>query len=297
MGEEQAPALDPLQVASWLFEYIPIAAAGTTQDWPELWPGVEEQLKAYLVALEAHSGARELARRSARHLERLILDAADLEQPFTIGATLGVRIDVDRPIADVAVPQGIEQLHCGVEAARQYIGSVQLPAVGGGVAGRAIADTIAADLAWPLMLWYFRIGLPRDSRLQERLLWLMRETRPLRVASQLAGLTWPLIRWQFRDGLLREPRLLARLFWLMVQMRPLHIALQLVRTRPHSRRSRVKKFLWDAARQLVREDGLVTATSAGEPTRTAAARVTAVITEGQVQAQAALQRSFPDGQR
>ena len=77
-----------------------------------------------------------------------------------------------------------------VEAARQYIGSVQLPALSGGVTGKVIAEAITANLALPLMLRHFHIGLPRDSWLRIRLHWLMREKRHLHIVFQFAGLAF-----------------------------------------------------------------------------------------------------------
>jgi hypothetical protein len=219
---------------------------------------VTERLNAYLVALEAQSGTIELAQRSVRHLERLILEATTLMCPLTIGSTYGVRVDVNQPIADVLLPLGLEQLVCVVESAGRYVGSIQLPALNSVVASRTIAEAIVADLAWPLMLWYFRINLPRESYLKTRLSWLRQETRPLRIVLQLASLTWPLLYWQFREGILREPRLLSRLLRLTLEMRPLSIVLELIRTGAELRRNRVKDLLWDMARRLVREDGLLT---------------------------------------
>lgn len=243
LAEERAPSLDPFRVASRLFQYVPIAAGRSREDWPELWPVVKEQLGAFLVELEAQSGAVELGQRSMAQLEWLILNSADLKRPFTIGATYSVHIDVDRPIADVAVPDAEKWLHCVVEAAGQYVGSIQLEILGRVVTGMAIADAITTNFAWSLLCKRFRVSWPRNSRLGQCLC------------------------------LLRRPRLLGLLLRLVLGMRSVRMDLQPAYAESPFRRGRVKEFVWAAARRMVRVNGLVTAAQCGESTQTTTAQI------------------------
>jgi glycosyltransferase involved in cell wall biosynthesis len=261
MGELQAPYLDPVKVAACLFEYIPLAASGTSQDWLTLWPVVEERLKAYLAALEKKAEAAELAYRTPRYLEWLILETMNLKQPQTIGLSYGLRINVDDPISEVAVPLEARQLVGVVETKGHYIGTVQIPVSNRAIAGQTIGEAIMTELAWPLMLWRFRINIPSDSPLRLELYRLIQRRRLLTIIPGLMRLAWPLFCWQFRDGLLREPQLLARLLWRMLKMRPLSFALQLIRASYESPPSRVKEILTAMAQRLVHEEGLLIITT------------------------------------
>lgn len=255
----RAPNLNPLEVATCLFKYIPLAANRTYKDWPILWPTLAIRLNAFLSALEAQSQVADLAKQTILHIERLIVNIADLKQPITIGTTHKVRINIDFSIEDVKVQEGVEQLICAVESMGQYIGSIRLSAFQRVVSKKAIAEAIENDLALPLMLVYFRIRLPRDNTLLHiRIRRLTQENQPLRIPLELAGLLVPVLRWQLRDGLLREPLLLLRFLRLVLRMRPVHIAIKIIRTDPESRRKRFKEFLINMGQRLIREQKLVT---------------------------------------
>lgn len=267
MGEVQAPFLDPKLVAKCLFEFVPFASSGTTFDWIEVWPTIAERLTLYLVALEAKSGAMGIAQRSIQHLEQLIIQMAYIKHPLTIGSTHGVRINIDNPIVDIVVPNGITQLYCKVDAGGQYIGSINLPALSNIVDKKVIVKSILSDLSWSLMLWHFQLNLSPDSQLRKRLFRLMHEKRSLSRISQLAGIIWQLFRWLASEDLLRKSPLLIRLLKLMWKMQFIHLFFLLVCTRCDSRRIRVKMFLKNIAQQFVNKKGLVTAISTEMPVK------------------------------
>lgn len=187
----RAPALDPFEVASCLYDGALLPACRTEQDWEELWPVVARGLDHFLSALEVRCSALHLAQRARYQLEQLILNRLDVRDSLTIGATRVARIDADRTIGDVVVPEGVTHLRCIVEAAGTDIGVVDVPACGGSVAGTAIVDAIAADLAWPLFRARIRAGLWRDRRLVRRLVPLLLERGTLGLALGLMrGRRW-----------------------------------------------------------------------------------------------------------
>jgi glycosyltransferase involved in cell wall biosynthesis/peptidoglycan/xylan/chitin deacetylase (PgdA/CDA1 family) len=260
MGKDQASQLDPEEVAQNLFDSIPLAAAVTSDDWPNMWPVLEERLLAYLTALETQSQAVGLAQQSVQYLERMTLDAVDLTSPLTIGTAYGVCIDLDRKITDVIIPEGMERLYCKVMIAGQDIGFVQLPVYECVVTSKTIAETITTDLARPLLLSYFHLSPPPGSELQNRLYKALEATRPLSLVYQLMPLSWAFCLWQFQHGLPRRPALLKQFCWMVLKMRPLRFILQLVNARHQSRRDQVKQFLINMAQRFVQEEGLVLAT-------------------------------------
>jgi hypothetical protein len=222
------------------------------------------------VGLEAQSGAAGLAPQSLQQLERLIIESVEFKQPLTIGSSYGVRLNIHQSVTDVIVPHNAKVIVCIVNAGDQAIGSVQVPVTGCIVDGNTIGVAIRTDLAWPLMLWYFHLNLPPDSLLKVKLYWLLQESRPLYIARGMAGLIWPLFYWQLCTGLLREPRLLARFLGLVLRMRSVRFGLQLIRAKSRPRKYLVKEFLWDMARQFVREERLVTTAPTAASTQTIA---------------------------
>lgn len=193
LGKVRAPRLDPVDVASCLYDAMLLPTCRTERDWGELWPVAARELDSFLSALELRSGAPHLARRARYRLEQRILDRAEFRGSLTIGAAHAARIDAGRVVSDVRLPGGVERLRCIVEAAGQEIGIIELPAAGGGVAATAIADAIIAELAWPLLRARIRAGLSHDHRLRRRLASLMLEGRTLRLALRTL---WGGARWR-----------------------------------------------------------------------------------------------------
>jgi SAM-dependent methyltransferase len=69
----QFPELDPDAVAQCIFDAAPLPAGQPPAAWEQLWPAIHGVVDAFLVALEAHSHAPDLASRSHAILTRMSL--------------------------------------------------------------------------------------------------------------------------------------------------------------------------------------------------------------------------------
>ena len=166
-GEEsrQQPAanrgLDPWTVADSLVRSVPLGAGRDPSAWPELWERVGAQLDAFLEALERRSGASRLAARTRVELERRAVDAAAPLGAATVGRTRGVRVDLERPLPDLAAPD-MERLLLWPEFAGRRLDTVELPVCDGVVPGAVVADAVAARHFWQLLGdWFGATTYPR----------------------------------------------------------------------------------------------------------------------------------------
>jgi peptidoglycan/xylan/chitin deacetylase (PgdA/CDA1 family) len=192
LGDLPAPGLDPLEVARSLWDALPMSGGRTPQQSAGLFAAASSGVDAFLAAVEERSGAPELASRARRRLEWLVGGRAEVREPLTVGVAHWTRVDADRPVADVTVPEGVDRLYCVVETGGRQVGAVHVPAVGGAVAGTAIAGAIESELAWPLFLEHVRQGPLRSPRLWLRLGPVSLESRTVRTALDLVrrGTAW-----------------------------------------------------------------------------------------------------------
>lgn len=161
VGDARDAELEPSGVAHSLFWAALLPDSVAPARWAERWPAAAPRVRAFLDALERQSGARDLAARAHRALERLVLQHAAGDEPLTIGAMHRVRLDVAAPLADVAVDPAVDRLVAMVRAGgdalgEEPLGTLELPACDGLVPAAVIADAVADQLGWALLGRYFR---------------------------------------------------------------------------------------------------------------------------------------------
>ena len=153
--EEPAAGLNAADVAENLFRAACIATARGTDVWDELWPATSPRIESFLTALEARSGAALFARRTLRALEQLALGGSRAARPLLRGASYAVAVDVNAPLAPIALPRGAERLQVRVRAGERELGDLMLPVERETLDVAALADGIAARLAWRLLGEWF----------------------------------------------------------------------------------------------------------------------------------------------
>ena len=67
-----------------------------------------------------------------------------------------VAVEASELISDIAVPQIFDRLCCTILLEGNELGTVQLPACNGMVAGAVLADAIASQFAWPILDRFFQ---------------------------------------------------------------------------------------------------------------------------------------------
>ena len=163
LARDDDPGLNPEMVANQLYRTIPLAGARALDAWDELWPTCIGRIESFLAAIEHHSRAPFLARRTMRVLERLTLQVSRQARPFTRGETLAAEIEVSQPFPLLSASPGVERAHCTVLANGKRLGTVLVPVVSQDDANeRALTAEIAARYAWPILGSFFRDGPYRD---------------------------------------------------------------------------------------------------------------------------------------
>jgi peptidoglycan/xylan/chitin deacetylase (PgdA/CDA1 family)/GT2 family glycosyltransferase len=163
LPDDRDPDLDPHRVSTELFNSAPLPGCHPPSEWGRLWPGLQPGIDYFLSALEAHSLARGLARRTRTVLERQIV--AGTPPPLTVGGSVGVAIEITEPVKDVHVAPEVERVACHVRAADRHMGTVELPVSEGRVPALVLADAIvAAELAWPILGLFFEATVYRGLR-------------------------------------------------------------------------------------------------------------------------------------
>ncbi|MDH4135568.1 MAG: glycosyltransferase [Anaerolineae bacterium] len=194
LKEDADPQLDPDGVARNIFQAAPLPTCRTPAAWVELWPGLEQHIDEFLLALEEQSKAPGLARRARTALERLILEHSTAARPLTVGATHAVRIEVTELIPDISAPAPVERLRCTVELEGTGIGTIDLPVCDGLVPSYVLADAIAAEFAWPILGRFFERTVYRDLSVEREPTGLSLRRGDLRLAEGLPedeGTFWP----------------------------------------------------------------------------------------------------------
>lgn len=159
--------LAPEEVAHCLFVSALLPRCLTPERWPELWPGLEAHAVAFLAELETISGSEGLVERTVRSLDRRILGAGTGPGPARRGSLLALELDAARPVADVCAGPGIDRLLCRVVLQGRRLGVVELPVCDGLVPAAALADAVAAELAWPILGWWLERSVYPALTLEE----------------------------------------------------------------------------------------------------------------------------------
>lgn len=148
-------SIDPKYVAECIFEAAVIVRCLAPSDWIWLWDETGPHVIEFLEALEQRIEMPALTTRSLRILERLIVQAARIPAPLTIGGTHAVAVEVTAPIEDIDVPAGVDRLHLAIALEGDRIGDVVLPVYSPRVSADLIADAIAAKCAWRILDRFF----------------------------------------------------------------------------------------------------------------------------------------------
>jgi len=157
VATDRDPELEPAGVAHSIFRAALLPGCHAPNAWAVLWPRVEDRIGEFLDALEGRAGARGLARRARRTLERLIGESVRPRWPCTIGSWRFTNLEVTRPLEDVATET--DWLQCAVEAEGESLGMLELPVCDGLVTSDLLADAAVADLAWLLLGRFFARSL------------------------------------------------------------------------------------------------------------------------------------------
>jgi peptidoglycan/xylan/chitin deacetylase (PgdA/CDA1 family)/GT2 family glycosyltransferase/SAM-dependent methyltransferase len=167
LGPERELGLDPIAVAEAIYWTAPLPGCRRPSDWPAIWREAEDRVRAFLAGLEELSGTVELADRARHALERRVVGhAAHASGTATLGSFHARRIEATEPLLEVAGPLGASRLVCCVELEGEPVGTVELPFCDGVVSGRALADAVVAELAWPILGRYFARTLYGELRLE-----------------------------------------------------------------------------------------------------------------------------------
>jgi peptidoglycan/xylan/chitin deacetylase (PgdA/CDA1 family)/GT2 family glycosyltransferase/SAM-dependent methyltransferase len=167
VGTDRELGLDPVAVAEAIYWTAPLPGCRRPSDWPAIWREAEGRLRTFLDALEELSGAPDLAGRVGRALERrVVAHMADASGTATLGTFHARRVEAAQPLREIAAPPEASRLVCCVEVEGEPVGTVELPVCDGVVTGRALADAIAAEFAWPILGRYFARTVYRELRLE-----------------------------------------------------------------------------------------------------------------------------------
>jgi len=172
--------MDASAVAASIFRSGTLPGSVSPNGWPGIWPGARRHVAAFLAALEHTSGTPMLARRATRELERMIVEAAAL-QDLTIGTTAIRRVEVISPIDDIVLPGEVERLIIAIAVQGEDIGVIELPVCDGIVPRAVVRDAIVAHHAWPILGRFFARTVYRSIRLTDGVAW----RGPLALASRL----------------------------------------------------------------------------------------------------------------
>ncbi len=163
------PLFEPEELARSLFRAVPMVECRTAAAWVDRWPVLAPRLIVFLQALEARTGAMDLAAQVAAGLETTVaLEAramlGDARPLIAVGSTAALWLDIGNELTDLALP-GAERAVCHVHDAGAYLGPVILPVIDGQLSRAVVRDAVAARFAWPLLGRLFSVQI--YSRLQD----------------------------------------------------------------------------------------------------------------------------------
>ncbi|MDQ1271607.1 MAG: hypothetical protein QG591_237 [Planctomycetota bacterium] len=82
LKDDNYPELYPDAVAQCIFEVAPLSTCRPPEGWQDLWPTIQHHVGNFLVALEKHSMAPDLACRAGTKLKKMILNHSPLWKPI-----------------------------------------------------------------------------------------------------------------------------------------------------------------------------------------------------------------------
>jgi peptidoglycan/xylan/chitin deacetylase (PgdA/CDA1 family) len=143
--------VDATAVAVGLCLAAPIARGRPVSAWLELWPELEQPSRTFAAALEERLGAAGFAERMLCAFEREAVARSDPAEPFRIGTTYVLPIELADGVGRIPHLPDVERLHCVVRLGGTRVGSVQAAACDGAVLPDVLADGIVAELAWSIL--------------------------------------------------------------------------------------------------------------------------------------------------
>ncbi|HEX5925414.1 MAG TPA: glycosyltransferase, partial [Baekduia sp.] len=151
-------AADPRALGSTVAYAVALGRGLTVGDWlsfpPELWDRAAEVFRR----LEAQLGIPHGATRAQRGFEDAILAKVTDARPLRVGSRYIVDVDLDRPLVDLDVVEGVERVHVHAHYRGEALGEIVLPAVGPQLSAWTLADAAAAQWAWPLLGAFLGFG-------------------------------------------------------------------------------------------------------------------------------------------
>jgi peptidoglycan/xylan/chitin deacetylase (PgdA/CDA1 family) len=151
LGHDHDPTADAGGLARTIGEALPTGQGLLPSDLPAVWDERRDAVAALLEHIEARTSSG-MAARLRRKLEG---EAARLwtgHAPRGFGETWCVRLDARDPVRAIEVPPGHQRLYCQTRLDEKVLGAVELPVVHDSVAAGVLADAIAAEHAWPILV-------------------------------------------------------------------------------------------------------------------------------------------------
>lgn len=189
VSPDHSPTLEATVVAELLFEAVLLPKGLAATAWATLWPILQNQLTAFLHALEAQAQATELAACALRHLEYLILQTLPPGSQPVMGATQAVLVEITQPIPDVALDT--PQLFCWVQLEGEIIGTFVTVLPPGQTSKEVIASEITQRFAWAIIGRFFAHTLMPHLRLEQETEGVSVWRDKLLLAKGLPDTSWP----------------------------------------------------------------------------------------------------------
>ena len=152
---DEDPDLDPRAVASSLYTAALLPSSSPPEAWRQRYPRLIDPVSSFLRALEAKSGASDLATRVVQELEYRIALLGGTRDLIRVGATAAVGIELTRPIANIEPGEGCQRLYCALLLDGVSLGRIEVPVSDGVVAAGTIADAVVAEHGWRILGVFF----------------------------------------------------------------------------------------------------------------------------------------------
>ncbi len=156
MSAIRSPNISPLLTAETIFESALLPRALKPTDGQKLLEEMGENLTLYLDALEKHNGAPNLAIRTRRALERVVLEHSPDVDSNIVGGTFISKINVIEPIEDFALPAEVQRANFSLSIFGTAVGTIALPVVDGKLSSFVLKDAIASESGRAIVAAYFR---------------------------------------------------------------------------------------------------------------------------------------------
>ena len=199
-GEDARGLLDKLSPHHWpglathmgeiIYSAAPRALGRPRSIWSQIWPKVSDNVTSFVRAVESHTSSPGLARAVQHDLARCVLGDSTEPFPLTIGLTLGVRLELTEPMADIATGAGIERLWCLVALEGIRLGYLELPVCGSIVLAGVLRDAVADRFAWTILGAFFERQVYLDPAADHDAIgWdtLLREAWDPRISDEAAN--------------------------------------------------------------------------------------------------------------